>query len=105
MQEIGIDISSYRSKHLREFLEQQVETVITVCGNAEQVCPIFPGQINRYHWGFDDPAPARGSEEEQMQVFRRVRNEIRRVFEEYAARRRGEARRCASTEENTSRIT
>ena len=86
--EIGIDISSHTSKHLDEFLNQNVETVITVCGKADQVCPMFPGQVNRYHWGFDDPAHATGSEEEQMAVFRRVRDEIRRVFEAYAAGRR-----------------
>ena len=88
MQEIGIDISGHRSKHLTEFLDQPVETVITVCGNADQACPTFPGQVNRHHWPFDDPAHATGSEEEQLEVFRRVRDEIRRVFEAYAARRK-----------------
>ena len=88
MKEIGIDISSHCSKHLREFLSQQVETVITVCGNADQACPMFPGQVNRHHWGFDDPARATGTEEEQVAVFRRVRDEIRRTFEVYAAGRR-----------------
>ena len=87
MQEIGIDISGHRSKHLTEFLDQPVETVITVCGNADQACPTFPGQVNRHHWPFDDPAHATGSEAEQLQVFRRVRDEIRRVFEAYAAGR------------------
>jgi arsenate reductase len=90
MREIGIDISSHHSKHLDEFLDQSVETVITVCGNTDQVCPTFPGQVNRYHWGFDDPAHATGSEEEKLAVFRRVRDEIRRVFEAYAAGRRDE---------------
>lgn len=87
MAEIGIDIAAHRSKHLNEFLDQQVETVITVCGNADQACPMFPGQMNRHHWGFDDPAHATGTEEEQMQVFRRVRDEIARVFQAYAAGR------------------
>jgi arsenate reductase len=91
MQEIGVDISAHRSKHLNEFLNEPVETVITVCGNADQACPIFPGQVNRHHWGFDDPAHATGSEEEQFAVFRRVRDEIRRVFEAYAAGRRDAA--------------
>jgi arsenate reductase len=86
--EIGIDLSSHHSKHMDEFLSQDVETVITVCGNADQACPMFPGQLNRHHWGFDDPAHATGSEKEQMAVFRRVRDEIRRVFEAYAAGRR-----------------
>ena len=88
MQEVGIDISQHRSKHLGEFLDGNVETVITVCGNADQACPMFPGQANRYHWGFDDPAHATGSNEEKLAVFRGVRDEIRRVFEAYAAGRR-----------------
>ena len=90
MAEIGMDISGHRSKHLDEFLTREVETVITVCGNADEACPMFPGQLSRHHWGFDDPAHATGTEEEQMQVFRRVRDEIRRTFEAYAAGRRDE---------------
>ncbi|MCL4181106.1 MAG: arsenate reductase ArsC [Verrucomicrobia bacterium] len=92
MRELGVDVSSHRSKHLDEFLNRQVETVITVCGNAEQACPVFPGQSNRHHWGFDDPAHAPGSEAEKLAVFRRVRDEIRRVFEAYAAGRRDQAK-------------
>jgi arsenate reductase (thioredoxin) len=87
MAEIGIDISQHRSKHLDEFLKATVETVITVCDNAGQACPIFPGQLNRHHWAFDDPAHATGTEEEKLAVFRRVRDEIGRVFEAYAAGR------------------
>jgi arsenate reductase len=87
MSEIGIDIANHTSKHLGEFTGQNVETVITVCGQADQVCPLFPGQLNRHHFPFDDPAHATGSEEEQLAVFRRVRDEIRRVFEAYAAGR------------------
>jgi arsenate reductase len=93
--EIGLDASAHRSKHLDEFLDQPVETVITVCGNADQACPVFPGQVNRHHWGFDDPAHATGTEDEQLAVFRRVRDEIRRTFESYAAGRRDESRRRA----------
>jgi arsenate reductase len=85
MAEVGIDISSHRSKHLKEFLDQPVNTVITVCGNLDQGCPIFPGQVNRHHWPFADPAKATGSEEEILACFRRVRDEMRRVFEAYAA--------------------
>ncbi len=92
MREMGVDVSSHRSKHLDEFLNRQVETVITVCGNADQACPVFPGQLNRHHWGFDDPAHAPGSEMEKLAVFRRVRDEIRRVFEAYAAGRRDQAK-------------
>ncbi len=93
MREIGLDISGHRSKHLEEFLNSDVETVITVCGNADQACPMFPGQRNRYHWGFDDPAHAAGNEEAQLAVFRRVRDEIRKVFEAYAAGRLDEAKK------------
>ncbi len=87
--EIGIDISQHTSKHMNEFLSQPIETVITVCGKADQVCPLYPGQVNRFHWPFDDPAHATGTEEEQMTVFRRVRDEIKAKFEAYAAERRG----------------
>jgi len=85
MAEIGIDISTHTSKHMNEFLERDVHTVITVCGNADQACPMYPGQVARHHWGFDDPAHAPGNEEEQMVVFRRVRDEIQKVFGAYAA--------------------
>lgn len=87
MGEIGIDLAPHRSKHLNEFLNQPIETVITVCGNADQACPIFPGQVNRHHWPFDDPAHATGADEEKLAMFRRVRDEVRRVFTAY-----GEAR-------------
>jgi arsenate reductase len=87
MAEIGIDISGHRSKHLDEFLTEDIETVITVCGHADQACPLFPGQMNRHHFPFEDPAHAPGTEAEQMAVFRRVRDEIRAVFNAYAAGR------------------
>lgn len=90
--EIGIDISGHTSKPMTDFLDRDVETVITVCGNADQACPMFPGQVNRYHWGFDDPAHARGSDGEVMDEFRRVRDEIRKVFEAYAAGRSNQAK-------------
>ena len=85
MKEIEIDISAHTSKHLDEFLQREVHTVITVCGNADQACPIFPGQAEKHHWPFNDPAKATGSEEEIRAVFRRVRDEIRVKFEAYAA--------------------
>jgi arsenate reductase len=88
MHEIGIDISAHTSKHMHELLAAKVETVITVCGHTDQACPMFPGQVNRHHWPFDDPAHATGTEEEKLAVFRRVRDEIRRAFESYADGRR-----------------
>ena len=92
MKEIGIDISNHRSKHLKEFLNTQIETVITVCDNANENCPFFPGQVNRHHWSFEDPAKATGSEAEKLAVFRRVRDQIKMVFEAYAAGRRDQAK-------------
>ena len=88
MKEIDIDIAAHRSKSMTEFMDKKVETVITVCGNADAACPIFPGQVNRHHWPFEDPAHATGTDEEKMAVFRRVRDEIRRTFTAYAAGRR-----------------
>jgi arsenate reductase (thioredoxin) len=85
MAEAGMDISAHRSKHLNEFLTQPVSTVITVCGQADQACPIFPGQLHRHHWPFFDPAKATGNEEEILKCFRAVRDEMRRVFAAYAA--------------------
>lgn len=95
LKEIGIDISGHHSKHMKEFMDQPIETVITVCGNADQACPIFPGQVNRHHWPFEDPAHATGTDEELMVIFRRVRNEIRRLFTAYADGRRDEMKRAA----------
>jgi arsenate reductase len=85
LREIGIDISAHTSKHMNEFLNRQITTVITVCGNADQACPLFPGQVNRHHWGFEDPAHAKGTDEEVLNEFRRVRDQIRLVFGAYAA--------------------
>jgi arsenate reductase len=95
MQEIGIDISRHRSKHLSEFLDRKVETVITVCGDADQACPIFPGQVNRHHFPIVDPAKATGDADEILKVFREVRDEIKGVFEAYAAGRRDGAKKVA----------
>ena len=92
MREIGIDISGHHSKHMDGFLDRGIETVITVCGNADQACPMYPGQLNRHHWGFDDPAHATGTDEEKLAVFRRVRDEIRRVFTAYAEGRRDQSK-------------
>ena len=88
MREIGIDLSGHTSKNMTEFLEKKVDIVITVCGQADQACPMFPGQLSRHHYGFDDPAHATGTDEEILAVFRRVRDEIRRIFEAYADGRR-----------------
>lgn len=85
MEEIGIDLSSHRSKHLDEFAQQDIDTVITVCGNAETCCPKFPGEKKHYCWTFADPADATGTVEEIRNEFRRIRDEIRKTFDKYAA--------------------
>ena len=90
LREIGLYISGHTSKHTNEFLDREIDTVITVCGNADQACPVFPEQVHRHHWPFDDPAHAEGTEEEIAAEFRRVRDEIRRVFEAYARELRGD---------------
>lgn len=77
MQEVGIDISGGRSKHMEEFLAQPFDTVITVCDPAREACPVFPGRAERLHHTFDDPADAMGTEAERLTEFRRVRDEIR----------------------------
>ena len=84
LDEIGIDISKHDSKHMNTFLDRDIHTVITVCGNADQACPVFPGQVERHHWGFFDPAKASGTDEEVMDCFREVRDQIKLVFEAYA---------------------
>ncbi|HVF48280.1 MAG TPA: arsenate reductase ArsC [Pyrinomonadaceae bacterium] len=84
MAEIGIDISGHRSKSLEEFLTTAFDYVITVCDNANQNCPIFPGKARRIHWSFEDPADASGTAEEKLDVYRRVRDEIRAKLSEFA---------------------
>jgi arsenate reductase len=76
MAERGIDISHQRSKHLNEFLQQPFDEVITVCDQAAEVCPIFPGKAHRIHWSFPDPAAMTGGEAERLQAFRQVRDSI-----------------------------
>lgn len=83
--EIGLDLSGHTSKHMDTFLDRDIATVITVCGRADQACPTYPGQVERHHWPFDDPAHATGTEEEILAVFRRVRDQISLVFNAYAA--------------------
>jgi arsenate reductase len=83
MKELGIDIAGHRSKHVQEFEDQSFDYVLTVCDNAKESCPAFPGHLNRIHKGFEDPAALQGTEDERLSLFRRVRDEIRdylRVF-------------------------
>ncbi len=83
LKEIGIDISGHESKHLDQYLDVGVDTVITVCGNANDACPVFPGKVRRHHYGFEDPPKAARPGETEIDAFRRIRDEIRMVFEAY----------------------
>lgn len=86
MNEIGVDISSHRSKVVDEFADQSFDYVLTVCDNAKEICPIFPGHGNRLHHSFDDPASAHGSDQERLAAFRSVRDQIRIYLQEFAVR-------------------
>lgn len=88
MKEAGIDISSHRSKHLNEFLHQPFDEVITVCDNAAESCPIFPGPARRTHWSFPDPAAVMGSEARKLGAFRAVRDDIQRKLRDWLAAQR-----------------
>lgn len=76
MNEIGIDISRHRSKHVDEFAGQRFDYVLTVCNNAKESCPVYPVGTKHVHQSFEDPAAARGSEAERMDAFRRVRDQL-----------------------------
>jgi arsenate reductase (thioredoxin) len=77
MREIGIDISGHRSKGVDEFAGRQFDYVLTVCDNAKESCPIFPGHAVTIHHNFEDPAASQGTEEDRLAAFRRVRDQIR----------------------------
>ena len=85
MREIGIDISQHRSKSVDEFVDREFDYVITVCDNAREQCPVFPGQAKQIHWSFDDPAAAEGDEPTRLAVFRRVRDEIKQHLQLFVA--------------------
>ena len=80
MRELGIDISGQRSKSVDEFTGQSFDYVLTVCDNARESCPIFPGRSAMIHRNFEDPAALAGSEEERLGLFRRVRDEMRQYL-------------------------
>lgn len=84
LQELGIDPSGHSSKHLNSFLNAGIDIVITVCDHANDACPIFPGNIQRHHFSFEDPPKAALPGESQIDTFRRIRDQIRAVFEAYA---------------------
>ena len=81
LNELGLDISSQYPKKVDEYLNEEWDFVITVCGGAKETCPVFLGKVkNRVHIGFEDPADATGTEDEIMNVFRKIRDEILRDF-------------------------
>jgi arsenate reductase len=77
MNELGIDISGQRSTHVDEVAGRRFDYVLTVCDQAREACPVFPGQTERLHHDFQDPAAVEGTEDQRLAVFRRVRDEIR----------------------------
>jgi arsenate reductase len=83
MREVGIDISGQRSKSVDEFADAEFDYVITVCDNANEHCPVFPGKTKRIHWSFEDPAAATGDEATRLAVFRGVRDQIRQRLNEW----------------------
>jgi len=85
MREQGIDISHQQSKAFSEDLARTMDYVITVCGHAEERCPLLPPGVKRLHWPLDDPAQASGSREEILEVFRRSRDEIERQVQDLLA--------------------
>jgi arsenate reductase (thioredoxin) len=86
MADLGVDISGQSSKTLERYLGEPFDYVVTVCDDANEACPVFPGAENRLHWSFQDPSRAEGSEEKRLEVFRKVRDEIQaRIREELLA--------------------
>lgn len=85
MNELGIDISGQRSKSVDEFRDQSFDYVLTVCDNANESCPIYPGHTNRFHHSFQDPARVEGSEEQRLSAFRTVRDQIRQYLRTFPA--------------------
>jgi arsenate reductase len=91
MREVGIDISAHRSKSVDEFAGQEFDYVITVCDNARENCPVFPGRTRRIHWSLDDPAAVNGDEATRLAEFRRVRDLIRERLKTFISSEVGRA--------------
>ena len=92
MAELGIDISQYASKSLDQFRDNPFDLVVTVCDNAKEACPVFPGAKQTLHWPFEDPAEATGTDAEKLKVFRKVRDQIRQRVAEHLAQRNSNAK-------------
>jgi arsenate reductase len=85
MGEIGIDISGQRSKSVNEFVRQEFDFIITVCDNARESCPVFPGKAQRIHWSLDDPAAVVGDNETRLSAFRSIRDQIEFRLREFVS--------------------
>ena len=85
MRELGIDISAQRSKSVAEFAGEKFATVITVCDNAAEECPVFPGAPERVHWSLRDPAEVSGTRDEKLAAFREVRDDLERRIREFVS--------------------
>jgi arsenate reductase len=85
MREIGIEISGQESKTVERYIPERWDSVITVCDDANESCPVFPGGAERLHWSFTDPSRTTGDETARLAVFRQVRDQIRARVEEFAA--------------------
>ena len=83
MEEIGIDISNHSSDYIDDYLNKGIDIVITVCDNANKLCPIFPGNVERFHWSIDDPFRGWDYNENQMGSFRKTRKEIKNKIVDY----------------------
>ena len=83
MGEVDIDISNHKSKSVDEFLSGEFDYVITVCDNAKKVCPVFPGKFEKLHWDLVDPAEAKGTEEEKLKVFRKIRDQMKEYVNDF----------------------
>jgi len=83
IQEIGLSTEDLTSKSTDSFMDQEIDLSVTVCDNAKEACPVLPGVAQTLHWPFEDPADATGSEDEQMEFFRKIRDEIREKIADY----------------------
>lgn len=83
MKELGLDLADATSKHVDQFVDQPIDLVVTVCDSAKESCPVLPHVKQTLHWPFEDPADATGSEAEQLECFRKIRDQIRERIEGY----------------------
>jgi arsenate reductase len=91
MKEIGIDISTQRSKSVDQFVGEHFDYVVTVCDNARESCPVFPIRTERIHWSLEDPAAVQGSDSERLAAFRRIRDELRNRIQSFLREREGKS--------------